>query len=402
MAEALKVLEVTTSYPRYKGDNFSIFIYKKVKALNKLGIKNDVLVPNDFTVPSKNGFDNIRVYRFTYFFHKKFHRLTYNYGVPENYKRSALAKIQVPFLILAFAIKTLQIGKKYDIIHANWAIAGFGGLIAAKLLNRRFILTMHGAEIFKLKKHFLLCLLLRKTPRIITNSNYTMETIKNTYNLPDERFKVLPFGVDENVEASEFREPKFWHIKFKIPSNARVVFSLGRLIERKGFIYLLKAFKTLETKYNDLYLVIGGDGPEKHRLMRFIRDNGIKRVHLIDFIKDGELPYFFVNAFCFILPSIVDSEGDTEGLGIVNIEALNYETPVISTNVGGIGDVIINRETGLLVNEKNPEGIAKAVEELRNSGGLYRKLQHQGKKYVASHFVWDSIAEKYLDLYKNH
>jgi glycosyltransferase involved in cell wall biosynthesis len=402
MTETLKILEVTTSYPRYKGDNFSVFIHKKVKALNNQGIRNDVLVPRDSSIHSKNGFDNIRVYRFTYFFHKKLHRLTYNYGVPENFKRSVLAKIQVPFLILAFIIKTFQYGKKYDIIHANWAIAGVGGLIAAKLLNRKFILTMHGAEVFKLKKHFLLGFLLKSTPNIITNSHYTCETIKKLYNLPEKKFSVLPFGVDDNAVASNYRDPLFWNYKFDIPPNARVIFSLGRLIERKGFIYLLKAFKILEAKYDDLYLVIGGDGPEKPRLMQFISDNNIKKVHLLDFIEDRQLPYFYANAFCFVLPSVVDSEGDTEGLGIVNIEALNYETPVISTNVGGIGDVVINRETGLLVREKSPEGIVQAAEELMNNEWMYRKLQKQGKDYVAVNFIWNSIARKYIEYYKNH
>jgi glycosyltransferase involved in cell wall biosynthesis len=396
----MKILELTTSFPNFKGDNNSVFIYQKVKAVVETGNQNDVIVPHDYNTRTADCFDGITIKRFTYFFHKKFHRLTYNYGVPENVKRFFLAKIQIPFLIILFFLKTFFVGRHYDVIHANWSLAGMGGVLAAKLLRKPFVLTIHGAEIFKLKRNRIISLLIMLSPNIVVNSNFTLEQVKQYYSIKNKNVAVLPFGVEKLSGISKYQDPNIWNKKFNIDKKKKVIFSLGRLVERKGHRFLIEAFKIIEEKSNEFALVIGGHGPEEESLLKLAKELDLESIWFTKNIDENELHLFFANAFCFVLPAIIDSDGDTEGLGVVNIEALAHGVPVVSTNVGGIPDVIINKKTGLVVNEKSSEELASAILELNVDNDLRAQLIKGGLEHVEKHFSWKSIAKKYVNFYK--
>ena len=95
----------------------------------------------------------------------------------------------------------------------------------------------------------------------------------------------------------------------------------------------------------------------------------------------------------------MDSKGDTEGLGVVLIEAVEYGCPIIASDVGGIPDIIIDRKTGLLVPEKNPEALAAAIKELSENEALQKTLVNGAKEHVKKYFSWDAIIEKQMELY---
>jgi glycosyltransferase involved in cell wall biosynthesis len=92
-----------------------------------------------------------------------------------------------------------------------------------------------------------------------------------------------------------------------------------------------------------------------------------------------------------VLPAIHDDRGDTEGLGVVLVEALMHQRPVVASSVGGIVDVIKDGETGLLVPEKNPQAIADAILRLINDPSLSRRLGRQGFEFAQKYFDWDEI-----------
>jgi len=99
-------------------------------------------------------------------------------------------------------------------------------------------------------------------------------------------------------------------------------------------------------------------------------------------------------------PAIYDSRGDTEGLGVVLVEALTNRKPVVASRVGGIVDVIKDGETGLLVPEKDPEAIAKTVLRLLENPDYAERLGEQGHAYVTDYFNWDRIIDQYEAIYR--
>ena len=101
----------------------------------------------------------------------------------------------------------------------------------------------------------------------------------------------------------------------------------------------------------------------------------------------------------FTLPAIVDSKGDTEGLGVVLIEAMELGLPIVASNVGGIPDVVIDGETGILVPEKDPEALASAYKRLAAEPELVKHLLASAQKRIAECFTWDGIIERQIAVY---
>jgi glycosyltransferase involved in cell wall biosynthesis len=102
---------------------------------------------------------------------------------------------------------------------------------------------------------------------------------------------------------------------------------------------------------------------------------------------------------CFVLPAVVDSEGNTEGLGVVLIEALSFRKPVVASALGGIVDVINHEKTGLLVPEKDSPALAAAITRVLTDEELARRLGEEGFRFVREYFNWDRIISRWIELY---
>ena len=110
----------------------------------------------------------------------------------------------------------------------------------------------------------------------------------------------------------------------------------------------------------------------------------------------------YKTANVFTLPAIVDSKGDTEGLGVVLIEAMELGLPIVASNVGGIPDVVIDGETGILVPEKDPEALANAYKRLASNPELISQLLAGSQKRINECFTWDGIIERQIAVYNRY
>ena len=117
-------------------------------------------------------------------------------------------------------------------------------------------------------------------------------------------------------------------------------------------------------------------------------------------LSPEELANEYRTANVFTLPAIVDSKGDTEGLGVVLIEAMELGLPVVASNVGGIPDVVVDGVSGILVPEKSPEALASAFKKLSSDAGLVRDLLAGAQKRIAECFTWDGIIERQVQAYE--
>ena len=117
-------------------------------------------------------------------------------------------------------------------------------------------------------------------------------------------------------------------------------------------------------------------------------------------LSPEDLANEYKTANVFVLPAIVDSKGDTEGLGVVLIEAMELGLPIVASNVGGIPDVVIDGESGILVPEKDPAALADAFKRLADDPSLVEKLLAGARKRINECFTWDGIIERQVEVYK--
>ena len=174
---------------------------------------------------------------------------------------------------------------------------------------------------------------------------------------------------------------------------------VGRLAERKGVRYLIDAVADLPAGLRP-HLTIIGDGPERVALEAQARARGAgDRVTFRGWVTPEELDAAYAAASVFVLPAVVDARGDTEGLGMVLLEAMTYRVPVISTPLGGVTDIVQHDSTGLLVPPNDASALAAAITLLATNPAIAERLGTAGRDYALSHFSWTAVLAQWRALY---
>lgn len=390
----MKIGVITSAYPEFEDDPHGIFVHRLMREIIKQGHEVSVLAP--VATDKKNYvLEGVNVERFNYFYPRRYQRLAGRSGMIDNVKEGFLVKIQVLSYLFFNIIYSLIKLRDVDIIHVQWPIPnGLGALFLKKFYGIPYINTIHGEEVYLSKRYhmlFVLRWLVNNSLKTITNStatrNFSLEA-----GLDGEKIYVIPFGVD-----TEFFRP------IKIDKNEDIfqILSVGYLIERKGFKYLIMAMKEV-LKHSNARLKIVGSGPLKNKLKNIIIELELmNKVEIIKNVSDEELLHLYNSSDLFVLPSIIDSDGNTEGLGVVLLEAMACGLPVIGSNVGGITDIINDNETGLLFQEKNIQDIVnKIIFAIENESEI-NKLAENGFNLVKRKFNWETVAKLYVNCYKS-
>ncbi len=390
----MKICCITSVFPRFPGDTEVPWLKETVKRCIEEGLDITVFAPS-FRGLKSHQIGNIPVYRFRYFF-RHWETLTHEEGAPNKIHKLHY-KIITLFYIVSGTLHLFFLQRRchFDILHIHWpfphGILGF--FINFWLRNTKIILNFHGAELlltnkYKFVKRFLKYFI-KKADGVIVNSNFTAQKVRSLFYR--DSIQIIPYGT--TVQPS---------VKLTVQSeHSNIILTVGRLIERKGHPYLIQALPEILKKFPDALLTIVGGGPEEQTLMDLITKLNLKKhVHLYGKIENSRLQELYERANVFVLPAIVDHKGDTEGLGVVLIEALNYKKAVVASDVGGIPDIIKHLETGIIVSEKNSRVIAEAVCQLLQDKRLAVNLGERGYQFVKNYYDWSVIIPKMIRFYK--
>ncbi len=386
--QKLKICMLSTMYLRYKNDTRGLMVSEINRNLVQNNIEVSVVAPNDYNYKNFEVLDNVKINRFNYFWPKNLQKLAYGSGIPTNIRQSFLAKIQVPFFALSFLLKTLKIAKKYDIIHAQWIFSGFIGLIAKKIIKKPIIVTVRRVN----NKGFMKYInnyVLKNADYVIFNSSYTMR--KSLVIKKPKKYSII----HNSIDTEKFKPIKTNLRKRLSLENKKILFSLGLLVEKKGFPYLIRALPEILKKHKNTVLLIGGSGKEEQNLKDLVKELNLeKEVKFLGTISADKTAAFYNICDIFVLPSIIDSKGETETLGVVLLEALACGKPVIATNVGGIPDVVTN-DVGVLIEQKNSKQLEKAIINLLSKPKHYKKCRERIKNNFSDNQVFIKMNKVY-------
>ena len=284
---------------------------------------------------------------------------------------------------LGFELNDLNIESLIDsdIVHAHFAT--WAADIAhniSKILNIPYVVTVHARDLYmnteidKLKRN------LNDANKIITISEYNKKYIQRMLGeISEDKISVIRCGIKTN----EFKRDINWH---KGESRLRIL-SVGRLIEKKGIHLAVQAFVKICRKYENVEYVIIGDGPKKDEILNIISDNGMEdRISFCGVKSQIDVINEMRKADIYILPSIIASDGDREGLPVSILEAQAMQIPVISTRHTGIPEAVIDGVTGFLLTENDIEAIAEKMEVLISDERLRKKMGQQGRRIVEQYF----------------
>lgn len=390
----MRVLYLVTNFARWEGDVHSPWFVELIPLLRERGVEVDVLAPSYQGLKDQVVYD-IPVYRFRYFF-SPWETLTHTEGAPNKIRQNPLYLLLVPFYLCFGALSTIRRCRRqpYDIIHVHWPMPqGLLGIVGRWSGGGRLVTTFYGADLALTRRFPFLRLLLIKFVRasdaVTAISSFTGSQVEA---MTGVRPVVIPYGVNM-PPPREYVPP---------PPGPRQILAIGRLIERKGHVYLVQALAELTKRRSDVRLTILGRGSERARLESLIHELGLAdKVRLLDYVSDEELAELYQQCDLLVQPSITDSGGDFEGLGMVLLEAMSYQKPVVATRVGGILDIVRHNETGVLVEERDPQALAQAIEAVLADETWARELGQAGLAYAKEYFSWPRIVDQVMALYSS-
>ena len=300
------------------------------------------------------------------------------------------------YYLNVFALKKIISKEKPDLINAHYA-SGYGTLGRLSGFNKK-LLNVWGSDVYdfpnesKLKKRIIEKNL--KNYTAIASTSYCMaeETKKYLENKSKEIF-ITPFGVDTE---------KFKNLNIEKKEKEITIGIVKTLTEKYGIEYLIKAIKELENildieNYKKIRLLIYGKGELKNKLEDLTKELQIEdKVIFKGYISNEDVPKALNEMDIFVVPSILDSES----FGVAAVEAMACEIPVIASSVGGLKEVIVDKETGYLVPKKDHKEIAKYLKKLILDKNLRTSLGKNGRKRVLENYDWNSNVDYMIKIYR--
>lgn len=285
----------------------------------------------------------------------------------------------------------LVLVKKIKLVYIGDGVLSSLAFYFERILKIKTVITIHGLDVIydRFGYQKMIGFFLPKLRRIVANSHATQsEAIKR--GVLESHCHVIPVGVDlSTVKIKDKNHARSIISKLinKDLQTKTVLFTIGRLVKRKGVLWFLE--NVMPTLPEHHVLIIAGDGPDFEAISQATERLDLnQRVYLLGRVSEDSKSDLFSMCDIFISPNI-KTEGDMEGFGIVNLEAGAYGVPVIGTRTDGVVDAVKDGETGYLVEERNAVAMKKAI---LNAQSLQKDLIIN---LIEKEYSWESIYKQY-------
>ncbi|WP_426416285.1 glycosyltransferase [Aestuariirhabdus sp. LZHN29] len=384
----IPLLVLTTTYPRWKSDVEPAFVHQLSKRLTD-AFTVHVIAPWAPGSALVERMDGVQIHRFRYF-PARWGLLAYDGGIVPSIRRHPWMIIQLPFFAVAMLLASLRVSRKYRVtlVHAHWIVPG--GIIALllKLLRggrTRILLTSHGADLYALTSKFWKKLqreVINRVDQFTVVSRSMADHVASALNT-NKLARIEPMGIDAQ---QQFTSKRSWG------DREGIVF-VGRLVEKKGVNDLLDAYARIAADY-DIKLTLVGDGPERGALAMQAIQLGVKgRVTFLGAVPSDNVGDYFNHAKIAVMPSIVASDGDQEGLGLVAGEAICSGCIGVVSNLSAINDV--HDESLLQFQASNVDSLEMRLRWVLENEAEARSLTIELRKRIVKRFDWAEVANRY-------
>ena len=400
----MKVCMVTSSYPRHAGDGVGSFVRSLAQALVALGHTVHVVAPHDPAIEEMDQ-GGVCVHRFRYAPSDALCLVGHGRSLRADVHLRPIVPLLMPAFILAATVCTLTLHgrERFDLVHGHWAVPGgaIAGLVA-RLASLPLVISLHGSDVYVAEQNRLYasvarCGFRRATHVIACSEDLRARAVK--IGLEGEKSSVIPYGVDVGHYATG--RGSRMRARLGVPTDALVIGALGRLVNKKGFHYLLAAMPAVLDSIPDAYCVIGGGGDLCDDLIAQARRLGVSnRVFLPGHVDWRDTPDYYAMCDVVVVPSVVDADGNVDGLPNVLLEAMASGRAVVASDVGGISSVVDDGITALLVPPGDPDALRSTLLCLLGDPSFRRKLGAMARDRVIRGYQWSVVADRTASLYE--
>lgn len=380
----MNVLFLTHSFPRSEGDAAGSFILRLAVALREEDVQIRVVAPAAAGLAASEEIEGVSVERFRYA-PRRYEKLAYTGNMANDVASSWSAKLALVSFLGSDFVHAVRAKRTFEprVVHAHWWFPnGVVGTWVAGLAHIPLVTTLHGTDVRlartvgvakPLFRH-----VLRHSAAVTTVSSWLKEETESL--VPGVKPTVAPMPVATNLFAPG-----------PLRDGQRLLF-VGRLMPQKGVEDLLHGLAAMKTHAS---LDIVGDGPGRVPLEQLAQQLDVApRIRWHGQLPQSALTTFYQRSAALVVPSV------NEGLGLVAVEALLCETPVVAFDSGGLRDVIQHNKTGLLVKAGDRAALAATLDDLFARDGRGSELGRAGRIYALSAFAPESAARRYAGIYR--
>jgi phosphatidylinositol alpha-1,6-mannosyltransferase len=299
-------------------------------------------------------------------------------------------------MYLKFFFKSLSLAltHRFDAIHAFRALPeGLVAWLVARITFRPVVIYAHGEELTtwgKGGKFKAMRFALRHADTVIANSDFTRQELL-CMGVHDQRIVLINPGVDvERFRPGLPCDDLKQHIG--LAPGEKLILSVGRLSRRKGFDMVIRSLPELISQGIAVRYALIGIGEDQDYLVNLSRELGVEdRVHLLGHVDSEDLPRWYNACDVFAMPNR-EINGDTEGFGMVFIEAAACGKAALAGDAGGTGAAVIEGITGMRVNSEQSDNVILALARLLGETGY--KMGQNGYQRAQESFSWEQVAAK--------
>lgn len=310
---------------------------------------------------------------------------------------------QLNFAILERCIRLVGSTDRFDVIHAHDWIVAFAARVLKASCAIPLISTIHATEwgrnwgIHNEVQRYISSVewwLTYESWKVIVNSGYMYNEVRQVFHLPSDKILVIPNGVDLEKFAGYARDYGFR--RNYAADTEKIIFFVGRLVNEKGAHILLDAMPKILTYYGGVKLVITGKGPQLDYLINKAASMGIgDKVYFTGYISDENLSRLYMCVDVAVFPSLY------EPFGIVVLESMVAGVPVVVSDVGGIGEIIEHGFDGMKAYAGNPGSLADSILEILHNPGRAEDMKTRAMDKLRRLYDWTHISEHVLKVYED-
>ena len=382
----MRSLVLTHNYPRYLGDPVGSFVLRLLVSLRDQGIESHVIAPAAPEVPMTDVIEGVPVTRFRYA-PRRLETLAYTGTMGAQVQQFWKARLAMAGFLVTGYRTAMKVNERFraDVVHAHWWFPG--GLVARAIRARAgipYVVTMHGSDI-----------------RLAANAPGAAAVFRSV----SRRASAMATVSAWLARQAEMLDPALKAVVAPMPivtelffpagtRDGRRLLFVGKLTEQKGLHHLLRAMPLMKT--SPTLDVVGAGRVDDAHLRRLATGLGLDaRITWHPLLSQEELAVLYRTAAVHVIPAI------EEGLGMTAVESLLSETPVVAFDSGGLPDIVVPDETGLLVPPGDLTKLAAAVDRLIAEPQYRSRLGTEGRRFAMTHFGPDAVAAQYASLLKS-
>jgi len=386
-----RLLVLTSTLPRWRDDSEPRFVLDLTRALSDR-FEPLILAPMAVGAARREQLEGIAVERFSYTPVAAWQRLAAPGAIMPNLRKNRLLYLLVPALIVAQFVAAARLlrRERFDLIHCHWLVPQ--GLVLALLSLfiklPPMLLTCHGADAFMFNAGPLALLkrwVLRRAAAVTVVSREIAATLSR---FTDKPLVHIPMGVD--LDHFAMRDP--------IQTRAPVILFAGRLAAKKGVDQLLRVLANPRLLDCGARVRIIGDGPLREELEALASTLGVaERVGFLGAMPHARLIEEMKAAALFCAPFVIDRDGDREGTPTVLLEAAACGMPIVTSDIGGCGDIVVHGRSGWLLPPGDEAALAVALIEALAAPDLARAMGEGARQQALEH-GWPTTAGQYAEV----